>query len=274
MARDGVYRTQYETGTSAGGLDAVLGGARTRWEQTMFGSAYDDASVAVRPRYGGLDLGEYADGACPRFGSCHLRLQPHVLDRATFTWGDSHSGPEAFGVWDVLEPVIAAALADEAPDVVGVPREDDRLDGYIEAHIHSQVVLRDDVEAIVADPSFRGQPVGGQLERMAREHAIELIWHRGFVLDPAEVGADFKTELSPLLAQDVHERLARPGQRLDAELVGRAAQAVVSGEGDWSAYGDDVETLQELKYLWHHLVAFGRPWTGPGSTGAGVPGQR
>ena len=36
LARDGVYRSQFETGVSSGGLTAYPGGDRDRWEQRMF----------------------------------------------------------------------------------------------------------------------------------------------------------------------------------------------------------------------------------------------
>jgi hypothetical protein len=74
LARDGVYQSQFETGTSNGGLTARPGGARWRWEQRMFGHAYDDAPVAERPKYGALNHRRRRIGAAPRFGSAHLRL--------------------------------------------------------------------------------------------------------------------------------------------------------------------------------------------------------
>ena len=39
--RDGVYRSQFETGTSNGGLTAHPGGDRWAWERRIFGGAYD-----------------------------------------------------------------------------------------------------------------------------------------------------------------------------------------------------------------------------------------
>ena len=39
MARDGLYRSQFETGTSNGGLTAHPGGDRWSWESRIFGSA-------------------------------------------------------------------------------------------------------------------------------------------------------------------------------------------------------------------------------------------
>src|SRR3954468_25075198 len=41
MRRDGVYRSQFETGVGNGGLTAHPGGDRWRWESRMFGTAYD-----------------------------------------------------------------------------------------------------------------------------------------------------------------------------------------------------------------------------------------
>ena len=37
LATDGVYRSQFETGTSNGGLTAHPGGDRWRWESSIFG---------------------------------------------------------------------------------------------------------------------------------------------------------------------------------------------------------------------------------------------
>ena len=56
MARDGRYRSQFETGTSNGGLTAFVGGDRWRWESHLFDGAYDDAPAHERPTYGSLDL--------------------------------------------------------------------------------------------------------------------------------------------------------------------------------------------------------------------------
>ena len=44
---DGFYRSQFETGTSNGGLTAHPGGDRWVWEGRMFGSAYNNADPAL-----------------------------------------------------------------------------------------------------------------------------------------------------------------------------------------------------------------------------------
>lgn len=42
LAQDRIYRSQFETGTSNGGLTAHPGGDRWNWESRIFGRAYDD----------------------------------------------------------------------------------------------------------------------------------------------------------------------------------------------------------------------------------------
>lgn len=209
LDEEGVYRSQFETGISNGGLTAFPGGDRDRWEETLFGGAYQSGDVrpADRPKYGGLNLLDHPDGACPRFGSCHLRLRPEVLGRTTLCFGDSHLGPKDLGTVDVVEPVLAALL--EATAGTGVSlgvagmdtptllrtlvgrreRESARpgapgraLDDYVEAQIHGELSLARDVAALVADPSFRDTETGRTLAGIARRHGFPLLWHTGFEL--------------------------------------------------------------------------------------------
>jgi len=68
LLADGIYRSQFETGISNGGLSAHLGGARHRWETQIFGAAYEKSGFtpAERPKYGALDLMLHPDGPSPR----------------------------------------------------------------------------------------------------------------------------------------------------------------------------------------------------------------
>ena len=149
MGRDGRYRSQFETGTSNGGLTAYPGGGRWSWESRIFGAAYDDAPAAERPTYGSLNFRRRTAGGSPRFGSSHLRLRPDTLARTTFCYPDSYTEPDDFGVAAAMS-LIELAEADDP---------DDLLDDYIEAQVHGPVRLDRDVEAVVLDPSFRGTRV-------------------------------------------------------------------------------------------------------------------
>lgn len=98
LARDGLYRSQFETGASNGGLTAHAGGDRWNWESRIFGGAYDLEPPGMRPKYGALNYRGWRVGGSPRFGSAHVRLRPHALARTTFCYPDSHLTPDDFGV--------------------------------------------------------------------------------------------------------------------------------------------------------------------------------
>jgi hypothetical protein len=260
LANEGRYRSQFETGISNGSRTAFAGGERDRWEEALFGGAYQtpDVRLGDRPKYGGLNLLDHPDGACPRFGSCHVRLREEVLSRATFCFGDSHLGPKDFGLIDVFEPVLAALLVATADTGVSLGvagmdtttlvqalmrhREhaaDSRtsaeagraLDDYIEAQIHGDVDLDHDVEAMVIDPSFRETPTGEVLERIARRYGFALHWHAGFELVVDQVDPHFRGPAIPVLAERIHRQFAQGGRPIDAALIGRPPWSPIRPDG-------------------------------------------
>lgn len=282
LADDGAYRSQFVTGISNGGLTAYPGGDRDRWEQRMFGGAYQRPEVTreQRPTYGGINLLDHADGACPRFGSCHLRLRPEVLTRATFCLGDSHLGPRTVGTGDAFEAVLAGLLTGTAAtggclgrtglDVATLvrtllagpttaPTAGRALDDYVEAQIHGVLDLAQDVEELVVDPSFAGTETGATLALVAQRYGFPLRWHPGFALAVDRVDPDFRGPAIPVLAERLHREFARPGDPVDAALIGRGAVSVVTEPARWADRGSATETLQHLKQLWHVLVRYGTP---------------
>lgn len=241
LAADGVYVSQFVTGTGNGGLTARPGGDRHRWESRIFGGAYDERPAAERPVYGALDFRTRPAGAAPRFGSAHLRLTREALERATFCYPDSADEPTRFGT--------AARMALTALAEAGGR---DALDDYVEAHVHGPVRLDRDVEAVVLDPSHRGTPV----EAAARTLPCPVRWHGGFRLTVEELRRhpDYRGARYVELGED----LAVDGV-LDPRMIGDAARA---GRHD----------PQELKKVWHLLARFGPPGhRGEGSAGTGGP---
>ncbi|MEV0536523.1 DUF3626 domain-containing protein [Kitasatospora sp. NPDC050463] len=232
LARDGVYRSQFVTGTGNGGLTAHPGGDRWRWESRIFGGAYDEAPAEERPVYGALNFRRKALGAAPRFGSAHVRLAPQALARATFCYPDSYLDPTDFGTADRM-PLIALAEADDA----------DPLDDYIEAQVHGPVRLDTDVEALVLDPSFRGTPV----EERARRLPCALEWHPGLRLTTEELSRHPEYRGPEFVALGI--AIAEDGL-LDPRIIG---DAVRTGRHD----------PQDLKRVWHYLARFGSPVEGP-----------
>ncbi|WP_406152749.1 DUF3626 domain-containing protein [Streptomyces sp. NBC_01023] len=227
MANDGVYRSQFVTGTSNGGLTAHPGGGRWRWESRIFAGAYDDAAADQRPVYGALNYRRDPVGGASRFGSSYFRLTAEALARATFCYPDSSAEPSAFGVADRCS-LIELAEAEDA----------DPLDGHIEAQIHGPVRFDRDVEALVLDPSYRGTEV----ESAARRLPCPVEWHPGFRLGVAELRR-------------------HPGYRGQA-YVDLGAEIALDGRLDPRIIGDAARTgrylLQDLKKVWHCLARFGK----------------
>jgi len=228
MARDGIYRSQFETGTSNGGLTAHPGGDRWSWESRIFGGAYDHVPAAERPKYGSLNYRRRGTGGSPRFGSAHLRLTSSALARTTFCYPDSVFEPTKFGVADRMSLVQLAETDDKDP-----------LDDYIEAQVHGPLFLDRDVEALVLDPCFQETKV----EQAARTLPCPIEWHGGFRLSTEELRRH--PEYRGAHYAELGTSLARNGF-LDPSMIGRAAQSGCYDE-------------QALKRVWHYLARFGSP---------------
>lgn len=185
----GVYRSQWETGTSNGGLTARPGGDRWEWESRIFDGRYDDADAADRPLYGSWNRLDDPYGASPRFGSAYLRLRPEVNERATFCWPDSVYRPEAIGGPEKLCRLADRGLLDQRalPDSAVELPLDDPLNDYVEAHVHGGVNLTRDVEALVLDPTDREahREILGQV-------GCHVLTHPGYRVTAGAIDPDYR----------------------------------------------------------------------------------
>jgi hypothetical protein len=199
-----------------------------------------------------------------------VRLSAAATARATFSHGDSATEPtvvataDTFGaIWGALLDEVtrtksslglSAGSAAQWVAALGVPRAraGRALDDYVEAQVHGGVLLGADVEAVVADPSFRGTPTGELLAGLAPR----LEWHPGFALAPEAFPAELRGPQPPVLALELAQRYRVDW--IDAAVLGRAAQSVVRAPEQWAAHADP---LQQLKYLWHILVLLGQAAT-------------
>ncbi|MCL9780129.1 DUF3626 domain-containing protein [Vibrio sp. S4M6] len=227
IANDGVLKSQFETGTSNGGLTAYTGGERWRWEHRVFDAAYDNASDSIRPKYGALNFRNYEMGASPRFGSSYFQLKPHTLERTTFCYPDSFFEPKDFAVYNRVKALIDKASSSNA----------DLLDDYIEAHIHGVISLKDDVECVVLDPIYRSTLV----EKHALNLAVPIKWHKGYELSLEEMNChpDYRGQQFIDLAKEL-----APDGTINARILG----AAVTEQG----YDE-----QDVKKVWHYLARFG-----------------
>ena len=230
LAADRAYRSQFETGTSNGGLTAHPGGDRWRWESQMFGGAYDGADPALRPKYGALNYRNNTTGGSPRFGSSHLRLRSSVLSRATFCYPDSTHEPLDFGVRDRMALI---ELADKQAGSV------DPLDDYIEVHVHGALSLADDVEALVLDASYHGTHVGS----VANTLPCPVEWHAGF----------------RLLRDRLDDCAAYRGQDVTVLVASMMTGEVLTSREIGDAWNRGRCDPQSLKRVWHCTARFGSP---------------
>lgn len=283
LLEDGIYKSQFETGLSNGSLSAFPGGERDLWEEKIFGGAYQlvGATKNQRPKYGALNLMLHPDGPAPRFGSCYFLLSPKVSCRSTYTYLDSHQDPKEKGTYEEFDMILAALLEDaferdfaigeinltpvklvnHLRENLGKPFVDPaekkvnrNLNHYIEAQIHGDISLKEDVEILVADPSFEKTIVGKNLEQICLKYSIELYWHRGFELMVDEVPSDFRGPSMPSLAKRIGQNNV-----INASIIGTAVMDLNRNPDSWSERGTYEEVLQELKQLWHVLVRYGRP---------------
>lgn len=201
------WRSEWETGVSAGSPSAHWGGKRDHVEAHLFRDAYHDYAAgtafdrAERPKYGALNVGRWDAGAAPYFGSASLVLKPEVLSRVTLLPRDSWScGPDDIGTPDLaehvlynrlrflrpeehfLEHLIAGSRGQSAgarPELGWTTTKDfsgevQTPECYIEAQIHGPIDFAHDVAAIVAR---KGAPGAAQIEAFANKHGIALRWH-------------------------------------------------------------------------------------------------
>lgn len=277
----GVYTNQFVTRISNGGVTAFPGGDRDIWERDMFGGAYHSKDTAEedRPKYGALNLMNFVDGAAPRFGSCCLVLHASIVDRCTFSFGDSSTSPNVFGTSEHFVPILFAILnalmesgklldclpmtIHEATEAMtcGFPRQIPQNGREncrtIETHIHGSISLLHDVDALHMDASFADTDIHEKVARLCDQYDMELCWiPRRYVLVD-NIDDAFRGSLMKPIARRALEELGVAGDELTAWRIGKAAQSVVRTPEKWACFGDSRQMLQYVKQLWHIVANYG-----------------
>ncbi len=284
LLEEGVYKNQFETGISNGGLSAYEGGERVQWEHDLFGDSFVRAPKVSRPKYGALDFRLFPEGPAPRFGSCYMVLSLDVMKRSTFTFMDSNlnsNGKATFGNWDCLLAELFTGVfinelflgkfhvsTDEVVDILFHSSSNGydetyfnqpvgrNLNHYVEAQIHGSIELMKDVERLVVDRSFvDSPPIRGFLNDIEAKYNIPVSWHPGFQLSSLEVPQNFRGKDMPLIAR----RIVGDGYLSVRELGGISERYMKNSEAVSMELGHP-DPLQAIKYLWHILVKFGHSY--------------
>ena len=232
LLNSGVYKNQFETKISNGSVSAHPGGQRDEWERVLYNGAYHSGGFldSCRPKYGALDLFHHPDGPAPRFGSCYFILKNEILNRSTFTYLDSHQLPSERGTLEEFDSILCSLLTeifirnyalgehqlsvskffDFLLNKIDNPQENYEreiprinLDHYIEAQIHGEISLQNDVECLIADPSLIGTNIEKVFNDICERYNIKLHWHSGFALSLDEIPLDFRGAKMPELAKQI-----------------------------------------------------------------------
>lgn len=274
LLHSGIYKNQFETKISNGSLSAYKGGQRDIWENNLFGQTilFDN-----RPKYGALDLFRHADGPSPRFGSCYFVLKPALNKSATFTYLDSYKTPDERGTIKILDIILVSLLQDclENKEALGetnirpnklvakilknlltpytqtvLRKPKQNLDQYIEAQVHADILLKEDVAILVANTAYKNTPIETVIKKLSEKYQIELLWRQGLELPLETAIANFRGTTIPNMVTQFTANglinvavLAETEKRLNKDLKNK----------------EELNTqLQQLKYLYHTLVQFGK----------------
>jgi hypothetical protein len=176
--QDNKFKNQFETGASDGLYDPDR---RRDVEGALWGIP-DDAGTDDRPKYGYLH--SHPDGFFPgvdddmsQYGGALVRFKSSLLDRATFTGGDTLDETNA-GRWRTIAPARPKdARWTSLSDKIGDPLEirsgaelvevAEEFAWYVEAQYHGLVTLDD-----VAEVVFRSRLPLSELEHALRAAGV------------------------------------------------------------------------------------------------------
>lgn len=168
LLAEGRFKTQFETGDSAGTYDPDL---RSRIEESAFGVPAD-IDPALRPIYGYV---KHGSPSVSPYGNIEMVLKDSVKHRASVTWGDSLTDPAAPYTVGVMidemddDRLVRGALGSYAEnfpassyDIASPPENLYNFSGYIEAQIHGGLALADVDHVVIHSFLPKGQDNGNE----------------------------------------------------------------------------------------------------------------
>ena len=236
------------------------------------------ADTLCRPKYGALNILSYLDGASARFGSCYFILKQNTLPRCTFAYGDSSSNPDtlctAGAFWGVLSALFADVVnrskllnIENCPldQAIGTLTSNDRisqaigrnLDDCIETHIHGEVLLAEDVEALYLDGSFKDTEIHSLADALSKKYRIGLRWIPKRQIEVDSIDDEFRGPIMKPLAKKIDLRFGDGAGVIHAALIGRASRESLRQPDLWSDIGNEAELFQYFKQLWHTTAYYG-----------------
>jgi len=131
------------------------------------------------------------------------------------------------------------------------------LDDYIEAQIHGEINLINDVDCFYIDESFKNTEINGQAEILSEKYDIKLFWIPQRKIHVNNIGNEFRGSAIPILARKIISKFNIETEYINAEIIGRASRDSILNPKEWSDLGTEQELFQYMKQLWHTVAYFG-----------------
>lgn len=195
LLHEGEYYSQFVTKNSNGYHSIPFDNLREKWETNIFGT---DVSLAdfEHPKYAGLNIFSYLEGAFPRYGSCYLQLREEIWTRCTFLIADKEEKMKRVGTRESFYIILLTMLTEiiKKKEVLGRSCAN-IMDFYqylkncevkslgknvsqfgIEAHVFGNVDLSRDVESIYIDESFAKTKIHELFLEISKKYKIGINW--------------------------------------------------------------------------------------------------
>jgi len=227
----------------------------------------------------------YLDGASAGFGSCFFTLKHHVMERCTFTYGDSVTNPDIFGTKNSFYGIFRAILINAkenkqffnnknyftVKDLIDyllslrkeMPTEmSNNFDvyipiQYIEAQVHGEINLFNDVDCFYIDESFKDTEINEQAEGISELYDIKIFWIPERKIHVKDIGDEFWGPIISVLARKIISKFNIADEYINAEIIGRASRDSMLSPDEWADLGNELEVFQYMKYLWRTVVYCG-----------------
>lgn len=131
------------------------------------------------------------------------------------------------------------------------------LDFCIEAHVHGELSLKNDVDRLYVDGSYRNTELERQIDALCRKFEIEPVWIPERRIRMEEIPPLFRGPEIPELAKKIDAVWGRRKGIINAYLIGKASADSFRNADRWKETGDPQEVFQQMKQLWHTVAYFG-----------------
>lgn len=185
LYHDSYYRNQFETNTSKGILDHY---ERRKWENNLFGYAYDKSSGFERVKYGTLNLTNNPNGvpSASNYGNSYFKLKNKVKARTTFTYKDSgyldiskiHTFQNMINYVEMLSCSDTYLLNDIFGIIEGRAKFTKLFYlNYTEIQIHGPIKLDRDIECLYVNKIYENDSkIVNLLHKFKEKHGIPFYW--------------------------------------------------------------------------------------------------